>query len=230
MDQVIKIESYKHHVRKKICKTRCLYRRGNRETAVKVYTIAQESKYLLINNVPQFGLYEELFTLCQRFGQVDCLKLADYAVCEKFTQVYLVKYKHFREARIAKKQLDDYNFVGSILHVCYAPELEDIEETKEKFNERRRFVQSKLNKIAEYKLRESQLKNQLKEKKTQETQEKEQNDGNEIPIEIMPNHNADKIHDEGCSKKRLLHPADNDQTEECHKKIKLTPRIKWKIN
>ena len=171
MDQVVKIEPHNHHVRKKICKTRCLYRRGNRETAVKVYTIAQESKYLLINNVPQFGLYEELFTLCQRFGQVDYLKLTDYTVCEKFTQVYLVKYQYFREARIAKKQLDDYNFVGSILHVCYAPELEDIQDTKEKLNERRRFVESKLNKIAEYKLRKNQSKNQLNEEK-----EKEQND------------------------------------------------------
>lgn len=34
--------------------------------------------------------------------------------------------------RFAKKQMDTKNFFGGILHVCYAPELETVEQTRTK--------------------------------------------------------------------------------------------------
>jgi hypothetical protein len=145
-EEVLKVEAFSHHIRNKICQTRSKYRRGRRETSVKVFTISDESKYLLIHNVPDIKtcVKQELFQLCQRFGPIERLVLTDYPNCEDFTKVYLIKYKKFVNAVLAKKSLDDKNFLGSILHVCYAPEFETIEETKEKLNQRKRYVTQKL--------------------------------------------------------------------------------------
>lgn len=49
-------------------------------------------------------------------------------------------YIFFQSARIAKKMLDTNNFYGGVLHVCYAPELETIEETRNKLLERKKNV------------------------------------------------------------------------------------------
>ena len=46
--------------------------------------------------------------------------------------------------RFAKKKLDDYSFFGGVLHLCYAPEYETIVDTREKLQERRRIIASKL--------------------------------------------------------------------------------------
>ena len=39
---------------------------------------------------------------------------------------------------MAKRRLDDANFYGAVLHVVYAPEMETIEETRDKMAERER--------------------------------------------------------------------------------------------
>lgn len=49
--------------------------------------------------------------------------------------------------RFAKRKLDDLSFFGGILHVCYAPELESVEETHEKLIQRRKEVHFKLSKL-----------------------------------------------------------------------------------
>lgn len=49
--------------------------------------------------------------------------------------------------RFAKRKLDDISFYGGVLHVCYAPELESIEETRAKLVQRRKEVHFKLNKF-----------------------------------------------------------------------------------
>lgn len=38
--------------------------------------------------------------------------------------------------RFAKQMMDDKNFFGGILHVCYAPELESLSETRQKLTQR----------------------------------------------------------------------------------------------
>lgn len=53
---------------------------------------------------------------------------------------FVIKYKFFNNAKYAKKRLDELNFMGSILHVCFLPELEDVEETLEKFKERQKAI------------------------------------------------------------------------------------------
>ena len=50
---------------------------------------------------------------------------------------------NFLMPRFAKKKLDMRSFYGGILHVCYAPEYETIDDTREKLNERRRLVARK---------------------------------------------------------------------------------------
>jgi len=49
--------------------------------------------------------------------------------------------------RIAKRTIDNKNFFGGILHVCYAPELETLEETKAKLIQRRKDVATQIKKI-----------------------------------------------------------------------------------
>ncbi len=44
--------------------------------------------------------------------------------------------------------LDDKSFFGGVLHVCYAPELESLSETKQKFAQRTKDV---LRRIESYK-------------------------------------------------------------------------------
>ena len=153
-EEVISMCPMAHHVRQEVCHSRAPYRRGRRETAVKVFTVSDESKYLLIQKVPdiKLNINKELTRLCERFGVVERLVRVDYADCEPLTRVYLVKYLNFVNAVRAKKALDDYNFLGSILHVCYAPEMETIDETREKLNLRREYVHKVLNKMYVIKL------------------------------------------------------------------------------
>ena len=45
--------------------------------------------------------------------------------------------------RVAKKKLDNRPFFGGILHVCYAPEFETVNDTREKLQERRKVIAKK---------------------------------------------------------------------------------------
>lgn len=49
--------------------------------------------------------------------------------------------------RFAKHMIDDKSFFGGVLHVCYAPELETITETRHKLDERKHEV---LKRIRQY--------------------------------------------------------------------------------
>jgi len=130
-----------HHEKEALCTTRASYRQGHKLTAVKVYGIAQESVYLLIASVPAVSLSKELFDCAKSYGRVrDFKKLTDYPKTSEFTETFLVKYSSVKEARVGKKFMDCKNFYGGSLHVCYAPELETVEETRVKLAERRNAV------------------------------------------------------------------------------------------
>ncbi|GFY62931.1 RNA-binding protein 48 [Trichonephila inaurata madagascariensis] len=139
------ISVYPHHIKQNVCGTRARYRDGRKERAVKVYTVNQESVYLMINNVPAVGAAENLRALCDQYGIVEDFRSLDDYPCEEFTEVYLVKFSLFNAARIAKKSLDDKLFFGCALHICYAPEFETVLETKVKLQERRKYVAWKTN-------------------------------------------------------------------------------------
>lgn len=42
--------------------------------------------------------------------------------------------------RVAKRHTDEKSFFGGQLHVCYAPEYETVEETRQKLQDRRRYI------------------------------------------------------------------------------------------
>uniref|UniRef100_A0A6M2DMX2 RNA-binding protein 48 n=1 Tax=Xenopsylla cheopis TaxID=163159 RepID=A0A6M2DMX2_XENCH len=129
-----------HHKQLDLCTSRAPYRQGRRLTAVKVYTINNESVHLLIFGVPKINLRTELKNLCQKYGDLGVIAVTNEYEVELFTECYHVSYEHIQSARIAKKKLDNSSFYGGILHVCYAPEYETLEETRAKLLQRRKDV------------------------------------------------------------------------------------------
>lgn len=134
-----------HHIRSNYCSTRPLYRKSRRLTAVKVYSVANESRHLLIFGVPQINLTRELKDLLRRHGNVqlvqmitDDIKASGSMDTEAFTDVFYVRFEKLDKARRAKKILDAKNFYGGILHISYAPERETTEELRQKLYQRKR--------------------------------------------------------------------------------------------
>lgn len=143
-----------HHLKIPVCLTRPPYRDGRKARAVKVYTIAQESKYLLVQNIPAIaGVMEQLLPYFSQYGTIEqCCKLDGYEREDaetRFCETALIKFGQIHQARLAKWKLDDWNFMGEVLHICYAPECETIDDLREKFVERRTNVQRRnhLNRI-----------------------------------------------------------------------------------
>merc|ERR1712137_662891 len=85
--------------------------------------------------------------MCSKYGEVDEHHALDEYPCEdKYTEVYLFKYKKIQSTRFAKRKMDGYSFFGGNLHVCYAPEYETVDECREKINERRKSIASRIRK------------------------------------------------------------------------------------
>jgi len=138
-----------HHIKQELCTTRPPYRDGRQLKAVKVYTVSQESKYLLVLQIPSVGAIPELIQLFALYGTIEEYRiLDDYPAPEPFTDVMWIKFQRIVSARFAKKKMDNYNFYGGSLHVCYAPEYESVEDTRQKLIGRRRDVARRLHLIA----------------------------------------------------------------------------------
>ncbi|XP_048057508.1 RNA-binding protein 48 [Megalobrama amblycephala] len=131
---------YKHHEQHNVAQTRAKYREGRRPKAVKVYTINLESRYLLVQGVPAIGVMTELVQLFALYGVIEEYRALDEYPAEQFTEVYLIKFQKLTSARVAKRHTDEKSFFGGQLHVCYAPEYETVEETRQKLQDRRRYV------------------------------------------------------------------------------------------
>lgn len=108
--------------------------------AMRVYTVCDESRYLIVRNVAALGCQEELHKLFASYGPVEDCKPMHAEESEPFTEVYRIKFQHVNNARFAKRKLDDFVFFGNQLHVSYAPEFEDLSDTKDKLECRRRDV------------------------------------------------------------------------------------------
>ena len=63
---------------------------------------------------------------------------------EPYTDVYWIKYVDINSARIAKRKISHKPFFGKLLHVCYAPEYETVQETREKLQQRRKVIAKKI--------------------------------------------------------------------------------------
>uniref|UniRef100_A0A8C5Q7L6 RNA-binding protein 48 n=1 Tax=Leptobrachium leishanense TaxID=445787 RepID=A0A8C5Q7L6_9ANUR len=136
----LQVEVQAHHEQKRVCDSRAKYRDGRRPRAVKVYTINLESRYLLIQGVPAIGVMKELVEQFALYGVIEEYNALDEYPTEEFTEVYLLKFQRLQSARVAKRKMDERSFFGGLLHVCYAPEFETVQETREKLQDRRRFV------------------------------------------------------------------------------------------
>ncbi|XP_034258258.1 RNA-binding protein 48 isoform X1 [Pantherophis guttatus] len=129
-----------HHAQQTICASRAKYREGRRPRAVKVYTVNLESRYLLIQGVPALGVMKELIELFALYGTIEEYNPLDGYPAEEFTEVYLIKFLKIPSARAAKRKLDERSFFGSLLHICYAPEFESVQETRDKLRDRRKYI------------------------------------------------------------------------------------------
>ncbi|XP_038221414.1 uncharacterized protein LOC119839260 [Zerene cesonia] len=129
-----------HHEQQSLCTTRLPYRQGRKLTAVKAYSITNESNHLLIFGVPSLNLRQETKALFAKFGKLLQFTISTQHVAEVFTENYHAQFEKLQSARLAKRMLDTKNFYGGCLHVCYAPEFESINETKEKLLQRKRDV------------------------------------------------------------------------------------------
>lgn len=141
------LKSYPHHNMLNYCENRPKYRQGRKLTAIKVYTVNDESQHLLIRGVPSINLHDEVEKLCKRYGNVLSIQQVQFEDQEEFTHSFHVIFIQIQSARFAKKQIDTKNFFGGILHVCYAPELESIEQTRSKLQMRVIEVKRHINKI-----------------------------------------------------------------------------------
>ncbi|XP_059656136.1 uncharacterized protein LOC132303077 [Cornus florida] len=113
--------------------------------AVRVYTVCDESKYLIVRNVPALGCGDELSKLFATYGDIEECKPMDDEDCEPFTDVYWIKFRQANNARFAKRKLDEFVFLGNRLQVSYAPHFESLLDTKEKLEGRRKEVLARLN-------------------------------------------------------------------------------------
>ncbi|XP_072303647.1 RNA-binding protein 48 isoform X2 [Eucyclogobius newberryi] len=140
-------EVFKHHEQRKICISRPNYREGRKAKAVKVYTINLESCYVMVQGVPAIGVMHELIQRCALYGTVEEYRPLDEYPAEEFTEVYLVKFQRLVSARAAKRHMDEKSFYGGVLHVCYVPEYETVEDTRLKLQDRKNYIMKTLHHI-----------------------------------------------------------------------------------
>ncbi|XP_022776123.1 RNA-binding protein 48 [Durio zibethinus] len=112
--------------------------------AVRVYTVCDESRYLIVRNVPSLGCGDDLLKLFATYGDVEECKPMDAEDCEQFTDVYWIKFRLISNARFAKKKMDEFVFLGNRLQVSYAPQFESLDDTKDKLEGRRKEVLARL--------------------------------------------------------------------------------------
>ncbi|KAG2172207.1 hypothetical protein INT43_004748 [Umbelopsis isabellina] len=102
-----------------------------------VYTILEESCYLVFEQVPAYHLEQDLLRQCRLIGQVTGHEqLKDHPATSKLVDAFLIKLESVAVARKVKRKLDDSIFYGGQIRVHYAPERETVEDTRSKLNER----------------------------------------------------------------------------------------------
>jgi hypothetical protein len=67
-------------------------------------------------------------------------RVLDEFPTEDYCDAYWVKYSNIVSARIAKRKLDNHSFYGKALHLCYAPECEDVSDVRDKLQQRKKCI------------------------------------------------------------------------------------------
>jgi len=77
--------------------------------------------------------------------RMNCVNLAEVKMkIIIISMMIIILIWHFR---VAKRKMDDYEFYGGILHVCYAPEYETVDDTRAKLEDRRRAVARRIHQL-----------------------------------------------------------------------------------
>ncbi|KAI7862016.1 hypothetical protein BDF14DRAFT_1861110 [Spinellus fusiger] len=114
------------------------YRHSLTPRAVKVYSIAQESRHLVLINVPSLGLSGEVLTLCSNYGTVEEVLMMDHHEhATEFTDVFYVRMDSVVSARRLKKSIDDKPFYANLLTIAYAPDYETVHDARLKLQQRK---------------------------------------------------------------------------------------------
>jgi nitrate reductase beta subunit len=100
---------------------------------------------MIVRNVPALGCGDDLMRLFMTYGEVEECKPMDAEDCAEFTDVYWIKFRLITNARFAKRKLDESSFLGNRLQISYAPEYENVNDTKDKLESRRKEVLARLN-------------------------------------------------------------------------------------
>ncbi|KAI5070289.1 hypothetical protein GOP47_0014632 [Adiantum capillus-veneris] len=114
------------------------------ERTYKPNGLTWQTRYLIVKNVPALGCIEELVKLFGSYGPIDEYRLMDEEDCEPYTDIYWIKFVKISNARFAKRKLDNFNFLGNLIQVNYAPIYETVEDTKDKLEERRSVLLSRI--------------------------------------------------------------------------------------
>ncbi|KAH7415206.1 hypothetical protein KP509_14G032800 [Ceratopteris richardii] len=101
---------------------------------VRVYTVSDESKYLIVKNVPALGCIEELVKLFGSYGPIE---------------------------EFAKRKLDNFNFLGNLIEVNYAPTYETVLDTKEKLEERSSILLRRIQSLHQGSLKQKPIQQML---------------------------------------------------------------------
>ncbi|KAI8081765.1 uncharacterized protein BX664DRAFT_341242 [Halteromyces radiatus] len=130
------------------------YREPKIPRAVVVYTIAQESRHIIIKNIPALSgeetTIQHLLSKCSLYGTVEnsqSLNRIEEASPSFTLPPLLVTYSNIDEARLAKRKMDDKVFYANLLQVYYAPQYDTVEDLRVKFDKRRTAVTDTLWKI-----------------------------------------------------------------------------------
>ena len=131
--------------------------------SVRVFTVASESRYVVVRNVPALGVTEDLLQRLSLYGKVCEYRLLDHAddrqaalgvegddEDDEFADTVWVQYETVNNARHAKARGVQKLFFGSRLQISYAPQFETLEDTMDKLARRRQLLLCRSNRSANW--------------------------------------------------------------------------------
>ncbi|RHY28493.1 hypothetical protein DYB32_005937 [Aphanomyces invadans] len=125
-------------------------RHGPREGAgqAKAYTVNEESRYILVRNIPALGATEELLQRLGEFGRVERHRLDDdHDDASEYIDVLWVQFDTVTASRRAKALAVKNPFYGSVLQISYLPQDEQPADTRSKLDERRKLLQDRIGRL-----------------------------------------------------------------------------------
>ncbi|RHY75000.1 hypothetical protein DYB38_007473 [Aphanomyces astaci] len=127
----------------------CGYRQRHARTDVsegdaKAYTVNEESRFILVRNIPALGATDELLRRLAEFGTVERHRLEDdHDDASEYVDVMWVQFDTVTAARRAKALAVKNPFYGSVLQISYRPQDERSSDTRAKLDERRELLQTR---------------------------------------------------------------------------------------